>query len=92
MWLEKSLKILSNEGEKKLTIDHLVKEMGVTRGSFYWHFKSRADYTECLAEYWAEEYSEKVMRFVNSEVPEAKDRLLFLFQRLTDSEIGRAHV
>ncbi|MFZ9012276.1 MAG: TetR/AcrR family transcriptional regulator, partial [Anaerohalosphaeraceae bacterium] len=88
-WLEKSLEILSKEGEKKLTVEHLVKEMGVTRGSFYWHFKSRADYIQCLSEYWAEEYSAKAMRLANSEKPDAKERLLFLFQHLTEFDIAR---
>ena len=59
MWLEKSLEILSEEGEKKLTIDHLVKEMGVTRGSFYWHFKDRAELLDALVLRWQEEHLKK---------------------------------
>ena len=50
-WLEKALQILAFEGVTKLTIDPLVKEIGVTTGSYYWHFKNRADYIQCLAEY-----------------------------------------
>jgi AcrR family transcriptional regulator len=50
-WLEKALEILANEGEKKLSIVHLAKLMGVTKGSFYWHFKNRKDFTETLIHY-----------------------------------------
>ena len=36
-----------------------------------------------------EEYSEKAMRLANSEKPDAKERLLFLFQHLTEFDIAR---
>ena len=87
-WLEKSLKILSQEGEKKLTIDHLVKEMGVTKGSFYWHFKNRSEYINCLVDYWAVIHTENLTQAVSS-ISAPEDQLLKLMQILTESDHSR---
>jgi AcrR family transcriptional regulator len=43
-WLEKALIVVSREGGAKLRINNPVTEVGVTKGSFYWHFKSRDDF------------------------------------------------
>ena len=50
-WLERSLALLSqNKGHFR--IDDLVKKLGVTKGSFYWHFKSRDDFINSMLDYW----------------------------------------
>ncbi len=51
-WLARSLVILSEGGPGELRIDNITKKMKVSKGSFYWHFKNRADYIESLAKYW----------------------------------------
>ena len=51
-WLEFSLDLLIKEGNAKLRIDTLVQSMGVTKGSFYWHFKDRDDFILKLVEHW----------------------------------------
>ena len=51
-WLARSLEILSEEGPGELRIDKITHKMKVSKGSFYWHFKNRADYIESLAKYW----------------------------------------
>lgn len=88
-WLEKSLEILAAEGERKLTIEHLVKEMGVTKGSFYWHFKNRSDFITRMADYWAEEYSFSLPKRIKAEFPDANDCLLALLERLTETNYAR---
>ena len=82
-WLEKSLEILAVEGARKLTIDHLVKAMGVTKGSFYWHFKTRADFIICLVEYWADTHTQSLVKELGSISDPAK-RLLKLMQILSE--------
>ena len=87
-WLEKSLSILSQEGEKKLTIDHLVKEMGVTKGSFYWHFKNRSEYINSLVDYWAVKHSENLTQAL-APISDPEDQLLKLMQLLTEHDHSR---
>ncbi len=42
-WLKKSLDVISGQGFGSIVIDNLVDSIGVTKGSFYWHFKDRID-------------------------------------------------
>ncbi len=43
-WLEHSLHTLASQGFTALKADKLAKSLGVSRGSFYWHFKDLKDF------------------------------------------------
>ena len=51
-WLDAALDTLEKEGIDKIKVDRLAKELGVTKGSFYWHFKDRDDLLEGLLDYY----------------------------------------
>ena len=87
-WLRTSLDILAEEGEQKLTIDHLVKAMGVTKGSFYWHFKNRAEYIRELVCFWADFHTRAIVHELNLILDPAK-RLLRLMVILTEENQSR---
>ena len=90
-WLEKSLEILASEGENKLTIDYMVKAMGVTKGSFYWHFKSRSDFISNMVNFWATEFTTNVGDRIRS-IKDPRERLLILMEMLTQGDHGRYDV
>src|SRR5258708_7461683 len=43
-WIQAGFAILAEEGIKALKIDRLCRRLGVTKGSFYWHFTDIARY------------------------------------------------
>ncbi len=51
-WLLKALEIFVEEGIDAVRITRLADELGVTRGSFYWHFSNREELIEALVDYW----------------------------------------
>lgn len=51
-WLWKALEIFIAEGIDAVRITRLAQDLGVTRGSFYWHFQHRKDLIESLVSYW----------------------------------------
>ena len=51
-FLERSLQVILKEGGEQLRIDRLVAKLGITKGSFYWHFADREDFVCSLLEYW----------------------------------------
>jgi len=65
-WLAHSLDILSEGGPGELRIDNITHKMNVTKGSFYWHFKNRADYIESLAKYWDHWSNDAVVKRVST--------------------------
>ncbi len=51
-WLEIALDTLVNEGINAVQITRLARVLDVTRGSFYWHFDSRADLLQAMLREW----------------------------------------
>jgi AcrR family transcriptional regulator len=53
-WIVAATEMLVDQGIDAVRIDVLAKRMGMTRGSFYWHFKSREDLLRSVLQAWRE--------------------------------------
>lgn len=53
-WIEAAIDVLASEGVSGLRVEVLAKHCGVTKGSFYWHFKDRHDLLLAVLEQWRE--------------------------------------
>ena len=53
-WIESAIDVLARDGLGGLRIEVLAKRCGVTKGSFYWHFKDRQDLLTAMLDYWKE--------------------------------------
>jgi AcrR family transcriptional regulator len=51
-WIQAALEALLKEGPSGLRIARLAGALGVTPGSFYWHFKDRGQFRTRILEYW----------------------------------------
>jgi AcrR family transcriptional regulator len=58
-WIRAGYSLLADDGLPSLKIDRLCDRLGVTKGSFYWHFKDMAGYRAALIESWAEQRGEE---------------------------------
>src|SRR5271168_1969275 len=60
-WLNHGLKTLAQEGFVALKAVPLAKAMGVSRGSFYWHFADIGAYHTAILKHWREIAAEQVI-------------------------------
>jgi len=51
-WVEMAIDVLAREGVTGLRVEVLAKRCGVTKGSFYWHFKDRQALLNAVLEQW----------------------------------------
>ena len=51
-WLQVALELLHAEGINAVTVDALAERLGITRGSFYHHFKDRRDLSQEMLDFW----------------------------------------
>ncbi|WP_025274759.1 TetR/AcrR family transcriptional regulator [Haloglycomyces albus] len=51
-WVEAANDILVEENVRGIKLDRLCRKLGVTKGSFYWHFKKRAELLTALLADW----------------------------------------
>ena len=76
-WLIVGMNILAEKGAAGLTIDVLLQQMGVTKGSFYHHFKNRREFTKELLHYWEEQKTLDIIRLSEeAKTPTEKIKLL----------------
>ena len=65
-WLDQGLKALANRGFTALKAEPLAKAMGVSRGSFYWHFADIAAFHAAILERWHEVAAEQIIANVGA--------------------------
>jgi AcrR family transcriptional regulator len=53
-WFQVGLEALANSGREALRAAKLARILGVTTGSFYWHFDCLAEFRSGLLDYWRE--------------------------------------
>jgi AcrR family transcriptional regulator len=51
-WLNAGLQALTSQGPAGLRVMQIAKQMGVTKGSFYWHFKDLAEFQAAVLDEW----------------------------------------
>jgi len=91
-WLESALEALAAKGPQVLTVENLCRELGVTRGSFYWHFKNRADFVRRLAEFWNAKFTLAIRDAVAGLPVGPAERLLLLIETIQDLNVIRFDV
>ncbi len=51
-WLRKALDVLFSQGIGNVKVEILARELDVTKGSFYWHFKNREELLHNMVDWW----------------------------------------
>jgi AcrR family transcriptional regulator len=62
-WLQAGFAIIAEEGMNALKIDRLCERLGVTKGSFYWHFEDMPNYRAALVQAFSEMRDEERREF-----------------------------
>jgi AcrR family transcriptional regulator len=60
-WLDQGLETLTKNGFTALKAEPLAKAMGVSRGSFYWHFADIGAFHGAILKHWSEVATEQVI-------------------------------
>ena len=87
-WLNAALKALANGGIDKVRVESLAKNLGVTKGSFYWHFKDREQFLDELLSFWAEQSTQTVI--TNPNYPtDSKERVRAVAEDIVRRDLGK---
>jgi len=83
-WLDRGLKTLAARGFSALKAEPLAREMGVSRGSFYWHFADIGAFHAAILKRWREVSAEAIIANVEQVARESEPLAVLL--RLVFSE------
>ncbi len=74
-WIDAAFDALAEGGVDAVRIDPLAKRLGVTRGSFYWHFKDRDALHQAMLKEWRKRASYRVGARIDSQTSAPEERL-----------------
>lgn len=79
-WLDQGLITLTRSGFTALKAEPLAKAMGVSRGSFYWHFADVAAFHTALLKRWRDIMTEQIIARLER-LPEGENPISVLLRR-----------
>ena len=86
-WLDQGLETLTKSGFTALKAEPLAKAMGVSRGSFYWHFADIGAYHAAILKHWREVAAERIIADLEAS-SEHDNPLLLLLRRTFSSKLA----
>ena len=88
-WEQAALDVIAEQGVAAVAVEPLARRLGVTKGSFYWHFGTRDELLEATLKRWEQADAEALIAQVDR-ISDPRERLVELFRR-TSREM-RSHV
>jgi len=80
-WEREALELIAERGVQALAIEPLARRMGITKGSFYWHFSGRESLLEQALRRWEEHDSRNLNKSLG-EIDDPRERLVSFFRRV----------
>lgn len=65
-WIDAAIELLTEAGIGAVSVDRLATNLGVTRGSFYYHFSNRDHLLQGVLEHWAQRWTYAIIDQVNA--------------------------
>jgi AcrR family transcriptional regulator len=87
-WLSAALK-MCELGIDKIKVAPLAERIGVTTGSFYWHFSNRQELLDALLDYWERELTDMAMISARQANCTPQDRILLLMETVMLGNMAR---
>lgn len=88
-WLRAGLEALRKGGVGAVRVERLAQDLGVTKGSFYHHFRDRGALLEAVLEFWSREMTDAEFERVQALKGGLAQRLLALAQDVLEHGMGR---
>lgn len=79
-WERGALEMISEHGVAALAVEALAPRLGVTKGSFYWHFRNREALLAAALARWEADDERELQRHVEAAADEPRERLRALFR------------
>lgn len=61
-WEQAALELIAQKGVSGLAVEPLARQLGITKGSFYWHFPGRKELLEAALQRWERQDEENLQK------------------------------
>lgn len=90
-WARAALAAIGEGGPGSVAVDRLAARLGVTRGSFYWHFRDREEVIEAALELWARESTDDPLPELEA-IADPTERLRALLRAVYERSVDPAEL
>ena len=88
-WIDAAFTALGRGGVQAIRAEALARELKVSKGSFYWHFKDVPTLKLQMLRYWAEQAPARIISTIDAHIASPRQRLRLLLIHIADGEAGR---
>ncbi|MBL8377009.1 MAG: TetR/AcrR family transcriptional regulator [Burkholderiales bacterium] len=82
-WVAAGFRTLAQSGAHAVGVDALARELGATKGSFYWHFDDLAALKSAMLQAWEQLATTDITAAVRSAPLAPQDRLFLLMEKVS---------
>lgn len=79
-WERGALEMMAQEGVAALAVEALARRLGVTKGSFYWHFKNREALLQAALNRWEADDEGELQQHIGATGDPPRERMGALFR------------
>ena len=79
-WIKAAFRALKNGGVAAVKVEPLARELKVSKGSFYWHFKDQTELKTRMIEHWRSKATLDIIEATQAQNISAKDKLQLLIE------------
>jgi AcrR family transcriptional regulator len=83
-WMQAALDAIAEGGLAAVAVVPLAKQLGATKGSFYWHFANREALVEAALADWEQSHTDAVIAEIEASSDDPLQQLRLLFKRVTE--------
>lgn len=81
-WTRSAARRLATHGVEEVRVEALAAQLGVSKGSFYWHFTNRDALLAAVLDHWEAAGTKAIIETVNADAAAPEARLEFLLSRV----------
>ena len=89
VWVKAAMNLIAQEGVQAVAVEPLAQVLGVTKGSFYWHFQNRDELIHAALEAWEQDQSADVVERYGAIADPRRRLRVLLFAAFEDVENGK---
>ncbi len=90
-WEKAALDLIAEKGVSALAVEPLARRLGITKGSFYWHFASRNELLAQALRRWETRDREHLSRSLDSDQPAAQRLSEFIVRTSRQNRSHQIH-
>jgi len=77
-WIKAAFRALTEAGPQAIRVESIARDLQVSKGSFYWHFKNLAALKSAMIEHWLELGTHQIIATLEAEGTSPRERLMEL--------------